>query len=189
MISIFHITNFPFLSSNISSSPSHGIFISQPIRYARACSSYEIFTHRARRLTSKLLKQEYLMECFKSSFRKLYVGYGYLIQQYEVSLSRMLNDIPTLDQLKWHSNQSDFPPISWPSYCAWPSLNRKRFPWSVCNGCGMPARNAYPSGHLVSFSFWGLLSQLLRPVFPNFRVFLDLWPWIPLGTFSILLLT
>ena len=37
----FHITNCPFLSSNISSSPAYGVFISQVIRYARACSSYE----------------------------------------------------------------------------------------------------------------------------------------------------
>ena len=35
----FHITNFPFLSSNIPSSPAYGVFISQLIRYARACSS------------------------------------------------------------------------------------------------------------------------------------------------------
>ena len=35
----FHITNFPFLSSNIPSSPAYGFF-SQLIRYARACSSY-----------------------------------------------------------------------------------------------------------------------------------------------------
>ena len=33
----FHITNFPFLSSNIPSSPAYGVFISQLIRYARAC--------------------------------------------------------------------------------------------------------------------------------------------------------
>ena len=39
----FHITNFPFLSSNIPSSPAYGVFISQLIRYARACSSYECF--------------------------------------------------------------------------------------------------------------------------------------------------
>ena len=37
----FHITNFPFLSSNILYSPAYGVFISQLIRYARACSSYE----------------------------------------------------------------------------------------------------------------------------------------------------
>ena len=35
----FHITNFPFLSSNIPSSPAYGVFISQLIRYTRACSS------------------------------------------------------------------------------------------------------------------------------------------------------
>ena len=45
----FHITNFPFLSSNIPSSPAYGVFISQLIRYARACSSYECFILRAMR--------------------------------------------------------------------------------------------------------------------------------------------
>ena len=39
----FHITNFPFLSSKIPSSPAYGVFISQFIRYARACSAYESF--------------------------------------------------------------------------------------------------------------------------------------------------
>ena len=94
----FHITNFPFLSSNIPSSPAYGVFISQLIRYARACSSYECFILRARRLSSKLLKQGYLVERLKSSFRKFYGRYGNLIEQYEVTLSRMLNDILTLDQ-------------------------------------------------------------------------------------------
>ena len=37
----FHITNFPFLSSNIPASTAYGIIISQLIRYATACSSYE----------------------------------------------------------------------------------------------------------------------------------------------------
>ena len=94
----FHITNFPFLSSNIPSSPAYGVYISQLIRYSRACSSYECFILRARRLSSKLLKQGYLAERLKSSFRKLYGRYVDLIQQYEVSLSRMLNDIVILDQ-------------------------------------------------------------------------------------------
>ena len=46
----FHITNFPFLSSNIPSSPAYGVFISKHIRYVRACSSYECFILRAARL-------------------------------------------------------------------------------------------------------------------------------------------
>ena len=94
----FHITNFPFLSSNIPSSPAYGVFISQLIRYSRACSSYECFILRARRLSSKLLKHGYLVESLKSSFRKLYGRNVEPIQQYEVSLSRILNDILNLDQ-------------------------------------------------------------------------------------------
>ena len=42
------ITNFPFLSSNIPTSPAYGVFISQHIRYARACSSYGCFILRQR---------------------------------------------------------------------------------------------------------------------------------------------
>ena len=135
LLLLFHITNFPFLSSNIPSSPAYGVFISQLIRYARACSSYECFILRARRLSSKLLKQGYLVERLKSSFRKFYGRYGDLIEQYGVTLSRMLNDILTLDQ-QWLPYQSDFPPILWPLYRAWPSPNYEWFPWSICNGCG-----------------------------------------------------
>ena len=80
------------------SSPAYGVFISQLIRYARACSSYECFILRAKRLSRKLLKQGYLVERLKSSFRKFYGRYGDLIEQYEVTLSRMLNDILTLEQ-------------------------------------------------------------------------------------------
>ena len=50
------------------------------------------------RPSSKLLKQGYLAERLKSFFRQFYGRYGDLIQQYEVSLSRMLNDILILDQ-------------------------------------------------------------------------------------------
>ena len=42
----FQITHFPFLSSNIPALPAYGVFISQLIRYARACSSYECFILR-----------------------------------------------------------------------------------------------------------------------------------------------
>ena len=73
----FHITNFPFLSSNIPSSPAYCVFVSQLIRYARACSSYECFILRAARLSSKLLGQGYVMERLKSSLRKFYGRYGF----------------------------------------------------------------------------------------------------------------
>ena len=89
----FHITNFPFLRSNIPSSPAYGVFISQLIWYARDCFSYECFILRAARLSFKLLRQGYVMERLKSSLRKFYGRYGDLIKHYEVSLSQMLHDI------------------------------------------------------------------------------------------------
>ena len=89
----FHITNFPFLSSNISSSPAYGVFISQFIRLARACSSYECFILKAARLSSELLGQGYVMERLKSSLRKFYGRYGDLIKNHEVSLFQTLHDI------------------------------------------------------------------------------------------------
>ena len=85
-------------SCYIPSSLAYDVFISQLIWYARACSSYECFILRTRRLSSKLLKQEYFVERLKSSFRKFYERYGDLMQQYEVSLSLMLNEILTLDK-------------------------------------------------------------------------------------------
>ena len=39
----FHIVNFPFMLSNISSAPACGVYASQLIRYARCCSNYSNF--------------------------------------------------------------------------------------------------------------------------------------------------
>ena len=98
----FHITNFPFLSSNIPTSPAYGVFISQLIRYARDCSSYGCFILRATRLSSKLLEQGYGKERLKSSLRKFYGRYGDLI----VSLSQMLNDILWPDHIQPPTDQT-----------------------------------------------------------------------------------
>ena len=150
-----HITNFPFLISNIPSSPAYGVLISQFIRYARACSSYECFIQRATRLSNKLLGQGYVKERLKSSLRKFYGRYGDLIKQYEVPISRMLHDILDDDHLQWHPllirHYTNFDPITdldiitefdfLPNYV--------RFPFNICNGCGMPTEDAYSSGHLV----------------------------------------
>ena len=86
-------------------------FISQFIWYAKACSSYECFILRVARLSSKLLGQEYVMECLKSSLRKFYGRYEDIIKHYEVSLSQMLHDILGHDHIQWHLNWSDITPI------------------------------------------------------------------------------
>ena len=56
----FPIVNFPFLGSNIPSSPAYGVYISQLIRYCRACSVYGDIVNRAKLLSEKLLSKGYV---------------------------------------------------------------------------------------------------------------------------------
>ena len=65
----FHIVNFPFLSSNIPSSPSYGVYISQLIRYARCCSYYDDFGYRHKLLVDRLLSQGYEVKRLRNSFK------------------------------------------------------------------------------------------------------------------------
>ena len=61
--------------------------------FERACFSDDCFIHRTKRLSNRLLEKGYVKEHLKSSLKKCYGRYGDLIKQYEVPLSRMLNDI------------------------------------------------------------------------------------------------
>ena len=51
----FPIVNFPFLNSDIPAAPAYGVYISQLIRYGRACSCYDDFAGRGKLLTGKLV--------------------------------------------------------------------------------------------------------------------------------------
>ena len=73
----FHTVNFPFLSSNIPSSPSYGVYISHLIRYARCCSRYEDFRYHHKCLVDRLLSQGY--------------RYPDLIEKYQRSVNVMVN--------------------------------------------------------------------------------------------------
>ena len=160
---VYYVDKNTGMARGTNNVTTYGVFISQLIRYSRACSSYECFILRARRLSSKLLKQGYLAECLKSSFRKFYGRYGDLIQQYEVSLSRMLNDNLILDQ-QWLPNQSDFPPISWPWYRAWPSPIMSGFHGAFATGVACQQGTLTLPDTWFRPPFWDLLMlQLLKP--------------------------
>ena len=73
----FH-KNFPFLISNIPSSPANGVFISQLIQYARACCSHQCFILRPMRLCNKLLGQGYVKERWDRLQGSYMVGTGIL---------------------------------------------------------------------------------------------------------------
>jgi hypothetical protein len=53
---VFNV-NFPYLYSNILASPTYGVYTSQLIQYAIACSTYDQFLVRGSLLTNKLMSQ------------------------------------------------------------------------------------------------------------------------------------
>jgi hypothetical protein len=64
----FVIVNFPFICSNIPAAPAYGVYISQLIRYSRACGSYQDFLDGGLLLTRKLLNQGFLLVSITNSF-------------------------------------------------------------------------------------------------------------------------
>ena len=88
----FHIVNFPFLSSNIPSGPSYGVYILQLIRYARCCSHYDDFRYRHKCLVDRLQSQGYKALRLEKSFKKFYGRYQDLIEKYRRSVNAMVSD-------------------------------------------------------------------------------------------------
>jgi len=65
----FPIVNFPFLDSNIPSSPAYGVYMSPLIRYSIACNSYQDFLHQSVLLTTKLLIQGFIETRLRSTLK------------------------------------------------------------------------------------------------------------------------
>ena len=89
----FQIVNFPYLCSNIPCSPAYGVFISQLIRYSRACTGYNDFLQRCITLTHKLLKQGYVRPRLVKTFKKFYGRHHDLVNKYDVSVCQIIKDI------------------------------------------------------------------------------------------------
>ena len=89
----FSIVNFPYLCSNIPTSPAYGVYLSQLVRYARACSTYDQFLFRGCLLTNKLMSHGFQLSRLQTAFRKLYGRYNDLICSYNLSLGHMLSDM------------------------------------------------------------------------------------------------
>ena len=67
----FDIVNFPFLDGDVPRSTSHGVYISQLIRFARVSSHVDDFNTR-KVLTAKLLRQGYRYHKLRKAFSKFY---------------------------------------------------------------------------------------------------------------------
>ena len=66
----YEIVNLSFLYGDVPPSTSYGVYISQPIRFARASSHVADFNTHNRLLTQKLLKQGYRYPKYRKTFSK-----------------------------------------------------------------------------------------------------------------------
>jgi hypothetical protein len=89
----FPIVNFPVICSNIPAAPAYGVYISQLIRYSRACESYQDFLDRGLLLTRKLLNKGFFLVKLKSSLRKFYGRHHDLVDRYGIYVSQMTTDM------------------------------------------------------------------------------------------------
>ena len=89
----FKIINFPYMCSNIPSSPAYGVYISQLIRYARASTNYCDFLERHTYLRNRLLDQGYEELRLKRSLTKFFFRYQPLVEKYSVSSKTMVSDL------------------------------------------------------------------------------------------------
>ena len=87
------IVNFPFICNNIPAAPAYGVYISQLIRYSRACGSYQDFLDRGLLLTRKLLYQGFLLVKLKSSLQKFYGRHHDLVDRYGIYVSHLTTDM------------------------------------------------------------------------------------------------
>jgi hypothetical protein len=78
--------------SNIPAAPAYGVYISQLIRYSRACSFYQDFPDRGLLLTRRLLNQGFLLVKLNSSLRKFSGRHHDLVDCYGISVSQMTTD-------------------------------------------------------------------------------------------------
>ena len=78
----FPIVNFPWLSGDVPRLPSHGIYISQLVRFARCCTSVFDFHSKNLQMSSKLLTQGYRYHKLRKTFGKFFRSYSELLSKF-----------------------------------------------------------------------------------------------------------
>ena len=82
------IVNFTFIGSDIPASSVYVVYISQLIRYCRACVQYRDFLDRV-----QLLQQGYVGPRLESFSQKLYGRHHNLGDRYEIAISQMTMEL------------------------------------------------------------------------------------------------
>ena len=85
----FPIVNFPNLSGNIPNSHSYGVFSTELVRYARACSHFVDFRARVLMLIKKLTSQRFSIVPLMRTYQKFCSRHIHLILKYGIEVTRL----------------------------------------------------------------------------------------------------
>ena len=91
----FDITVFPNLSGNVHYKRSHGVIISQLIRYTKACTNVQDFIYRSKTMIHTLYKQFFNKDMLKDKFSTFYDKHYHLIKKYEMTKLTLMSNIFT----------------------------------------------------------------------------------------------
>ena len=83
----FTINSFPHLDSNIHNKRTHGVLISQLIRFNRICSNVNDFIHVSNQLVNELIKLCFNLKHLKDKANLFYDKYYHLISKYNITKS------------------------------------------------------------------------------------------------------
>ena len=96
----FRVQNYPHLDSNVPCMPMYGVYISQLLRFARACDRYSDFLARHKRLVRTLLDQGFRYGLLCRKFKQFYRSHHSLIQRYSHSVTQHLRE-GVDSQVRW----------------------------------------------------------------------------------------
>ena len=73
--------------------PVYVVYISQLVRYSRACCKYRDFVDRGKLLNNRLLSQSYRKAKIVSTVKKFYGTHHNLVDPYNVAISKLISDL------------------------------------------------------------------------------------------------
>ena len=87
----FRVQNYPHLDSSVPYMPMYRVYITQLLRFARACDRYSDFLARHKRLVrTTLLDQGFRYGLLCRKFKRFYRSHHSLIQRYSHSVTQHL---------------------------------------------------------------------------------------------------
>ncbi len=88
----FAIHNYPHLDSNIPRIPAYGVYITQLLRFAKACDSYDQFLKRHIQLVKALLNQGFTKEVLYMKFKQFFRTHYTYLRCYSRSVTHHIRD-------------------------------------------------------------------------------------------------